>query len=323
MGEKNKMNTIIDLPASEFSPEELIDHLHKNRPCVVRGFLKPDVVQQYLEHINSANLKKYFIGNLPASYMEKTDLASNSYLDAYQSEPCLVHSNILRVWKHNAKNLTRWHYDGNGADLLNISLQGKKRFYLAPPNSLPVYPLTNIAWKYDFQDTHQVEIQPGDMLFLPAYWFHKVLTLEDNTININYMMYNKNNPEKSSSRDRELFGLHRMFGTTMDKEILDIHHEHPDKPNTISCLARGLYECFLFIAIFIIIYAFAKTKKIWWLIMFLLLTGLIIGLYLYTNESLGYDTNGISILIGFYILVITLLFMVFEWNQNQEAYHIL
>jgi hypothetical protein len=248
--------------------------------------------------------------------MEKTDLAQNDYLDAFQEDEKLMHSNIIRVWKHNAKNLTRWHYDGNGADLLNISLQGKKRFYLAPPNSLPVYPLSNIVWKYDFKETHVVEIEPGDMLFLPAYWFHKVLTLENQTININYMMYNKDNHKHASKRDKELFGLHNMFRTSMDKEILSVYQNE----NPISCLARGFYEILLFIAIFVIIYTSARKYKQQWIIMLLLLIGLIGGLYLYFNNELSSDTNGISHIIGFYILALTSFFFVYEWNQHQKEY---
>lgn len=308
--------SLVDLDAVDFSPEDVLQHLKNNRPCVVRGFLSPEDVQMYLDHINSTNLKRYMIGNVPAYVMDKTDLAQNDYLDAFQEEPTLLHANYIRVWKHNAKNLTRWHYDGNGADLLNISLQGKKRFYLAPPNSLPVYPLSNIAWRYDFKETHIVEIEAGDMLFLPAYWFHKVLTLKNDTININYTMYNKENHKYASLRDKEIFGLHNMFGTSMDKEILSVYQNE----NSVACLARGLYEILVFIAIFVIFYAASRKYKQFWMIKTLLLVGLISGLYLYFNKELSIDTNGITHIIGFYILVLTSFFFIYEWNEHQSDY---
>lgn len=308
--------SLIDLPFNQFSPEEVLNHLKTNRPCVVRGFLSPDIVTQYLNHINSTSLKKYMIGNVPAYIMEKADLAPNSYLSAYQSDSELIHCNSLRIWKHNKNNLTRWHYDGNGADLLNISLQGKKRFYLAPPDSLPVYPFSNIAWKYNFKETHVVEIEPGDMLFLPAYWFHKVLTLENQTININYIMYNKQNHQFASKRDRELFGLHNLFKTTMDPEILSLYqNEHP-----VSYITRGVYEMLPFFMILIVMYFIARKYNQLWFMVLILSLSLIVGFYLYLNSSLGVDTNGITIIMGFYLIALTLLFIVYEWNKNQQAF---
>jgi hypothetical protein len=308
--------SLVDLPFHQFSPEELLLHLKTNRPCVVRGFLSPETVKQYVDHIHSTSLKKYMIGNVPAYYMEKTELAPNPYLALYQSDPDIMHSNVLRIWKHNKHNLTRWHYDGNGADLLNISLQGKKRFYLAPPETLPVYPFSNIAWKYNFKETHLVEIEPGDMLFLPAYWFHKVLTLEDHTININYIMYNKQNQQFASKRDQELFGLHNMFRTSMDPEILSLYqNQHP-----VSCMARGIYEMLPFFMVLIVFYFIARKYNKTWFMVSILSISLLIGFYLYLHSSLEVDTNGITMIVGFYLILLTLIFIVFEWNKNQEAF---
>lgn len=307
--------SIIDLSSEDFSPSDVLLHLKNNTPCVVRNFLSQEIMQTYLDHINNTSLTKYKTGNVPAYYMNYKVLAQNNYLDAYQSDPDLIHSNIIRVWKHNSNNITRWHYDGNGADMLNVSLKGKKRFYLAPPNSLPVYPLSNIAL-YDFKETHRVDIKAGDMLFLPAYWFHKVVTLTDDSININYIMYNKKNNKYASSRDKELFGLHNLFNTSMDQQILKLYKTE----NIFSCLARGLYEMFLFISIFLILYFIGKKTKQRWVIYSLLLLGLIIGLYLYYNKELSIDTNGITKIIGFYTLFIIALFFIYDWNEHQSDY---
>jgi hypothetical protein len=309
--------SIIDLDADFFSPEDVVHHISTNKPCVVRGFFSPDIVKHYVGEIKNKNLTRYLIGNVVSEYFEKTKMPFNDYLDAYQRDENLLHCNVIRVWRHNKNNLTRWHYDGNGADLLNISLQGKKRFYLAPPNALPVYPFTNIAWKYDFKETHVVEIEPGDMLFLPAYWFHKVLTLEDNTININYIMYNKNNKKIASKRDQELFALHNLFNTSMDKEIKSIYK---NEGRFIPAIARGLYELFPFIALFVILYSVAKKTKQRWISFGLLLIAIFIGLYLYSLDSLEIETNGMSRIIGFYILVVAAIFFLVEWNQHQEDF---
>jgi len=309
--------SIIDLDADFFSPEDVLHHLSLNKPCVVRGFFAPNIVDHYLEQIRSSKLKKYMIGNVVSEIFEKKEIPFNEYINAYQQDQNLLHSDVIRVWRHNKNNVTRWHYDGNGADLLNISLQGKKRFYLAPPNSFPVYPFTNIAWKYDFKETHLVEIEPGDMLFIPAYWFHKVVTLEDNTININYIMYNKNNKQIASKRDQELFALHNLFNTSMDKEIKSIYI---NQRQLVPSIARGIYEMLPFIALFVIIYYIAKKSKLNWLVYALLFVGLSIGIILYSSDSYEVDTNGISRIIGFYILVLTSIFFIIEWNKRQDDF---
>lgn len=308
--------SIIDLEAENFSPEDVLSHISENRPCVVRGFLSKDIVNYYLDHIKHAKLTKYLIGNVVAEIFEKHQMPFNEYIEAYENDPNLLHSNTIRVWRHNKNNLTRWHYDGNGADLLNISLQGKKRFYLAPPTSFPVYPFTNIAWKYDFKETHLVEIEPGDMLFIPAYWFHKVLTLENNTININYIMYNKKNKEIASKRDKDLFTLHNFFSTSMDPEIKSIYKNEP----IYYAAGRGIYEMLPFIALFIIFYFISKKYKKSWIIILSILLGFIAGMILYTNQSLEVDTNGMSKIIGFYLLIVTSIFFIIEWNENQQAF---
>ena len=38
-----------------------------------------------------------------------------------------------RYWHHDKGHVTRWHFDGDGVQVINICLRGSKRFLLAPP----------------------------------------------------------------------------------------------------------------------------------------------------------------------------------------------
>ena len=300
--------TLIDLDAKDFPPENVIKFLNNNQPFVIRNFLTSAIVSQYLSRINSANLKKYMIGTIPAYALERKDLAKNEYLDVYDANNDLIKSDIIRVWKHHANNLTRWHFDGNGTDLLNISLQGKKRFYLAPPNTNAfMFPLTNIVIN-DFKEKYMVEIEPGDMLFIPAYWFHKVLTLKDNTININYTLFDKKNRKHASSRDIQLFGLHNIFNTNMDKEILDIYKNE----NKLTSLLRGFYEMSIYIVLFICIYLNIKKYNNNRIVNIFFVIGIMTGVYLYDDKQLSFNSCGISELYGVFLLFIFCMLIVYD-----------
>ncbi len=297
---------------SECSPSRLQEHIQENKPCVIRGFFDQDTVSKYIHHINTSNQTKYMIGNVPAYMIDKKHVLPHSHVDTLLSDPNLVHSDVIRLWKHNAGNLTRWHYDGNGTDLLNISLSGSKQFYLAPPNSLPVYPLSSIVLPIDFKETFMVELNQGDMLYIPSYWFHKVITTQDNTMNINYVMYNKNNPRIASTRHQELFMLHKLARTQMDKEILDIHNTPVHRAVT-----RGFIETLpIFLLIFIIYYVLIRysLKLSFIFILFLIITSFII----FGFRGVDTISAGMARILGFYIFIYSMILLVISIPQIQN-----
>jgi hypothetical protein len=119
----------------------------------------------------------------------KTTSCFNEFVESLKEK--ITFNDGIRAWKHNKGNVTQWHYDGNGINIFNICISGRKRFYLSPPGSIPVLPLSNISLKTDIWDEQSVFVEIGvsDMLYLPPYWFHKVITLEDNTLTVNYAFY--------------------------------------------------------------------------------------------------------------------------------------
>ena len=306
--------SIVDLHSSIFSPKDVIAHLKTNRPCVVRNFLSTENIQHYVNHINTTKIISYKIGTISSNYMKNTEIhkEKNEYLELYKNDPDLIQCDRIRIWKHNKNNLTPWHYDGNGTDLLNICLQGRKRFYLSPPLSFPVYPFTNVSIHYDFKEKYNVEIGPGDMLFLPAYWFHKVITLENNSLNINYALFNKHNNQFAPKRDQELYGLHNLFNTTMDPEILSLYKHVPLE----KCILRGSIEMFHLVVLLCIVFAIAKLYKKVWIMPIVYYVLFMVGVYIYTNKNLDYDTCGMSKLYGIFTIYITIVFSILYFWLN-------
>lgn len=150
-------------------------------------------------------------------YIKSTD---NKFINKISAElgEC---SNIkiydeYRVWNHNKNNITQWHYDGNGIDVINICFNGKKKFLLAEPNSQITFPFTNITILETHNKTYEYILEPGDLLLIPRFWFHKVITLKNETITMNFCL--TNNHDTVPINLKMLYNVHNYFNTIMSKQ---------------------------------------------------------------------------------------------------------
>lgn len=98
------------------------------------------------------------------------------------------------------------HYDNNGCHNLNAQITGRKRCTLYPPHELHqlhVFPLggSNPAYNCSRIDVErpgadasslasatawQAELEPGDLLFIPAWWLHTFLHTGEFNSNVNF-----------------------------------------------------------------------------------------------------------------------------------------
>jgi hypothetical protein len=96
------------------------------------------------------------------------------------------------------------HFDA--AENFNFQLRGRKAFWLYPPGVTPYYPLpmfsqtAHISGVYrnglnpdlspfphfDPSKGVRVDLEAGDVLYLPAYWWHQVQSLGDENVNLNF-----------------------------------------------------------------------------------------------------------------------------------------
>jgi hypothetical protein len=100
---------------------------------------------------------------------------------------------LINLWFGPANNITRLHYDVPNNFL--VHLYGRKRITLfAPQDTARLYPFRTKAYnmsqtdidKPDFErfpklaeaQPYEAEIGPGDMLYIPPYWWHQVYSLE-------------------------------------------------------------------------------------------------------------------------------------------------
>lgn len=111
---------------------------------------------------------------------------------------------IMRnLWISRGTITVGLHFDA--AENLNIQIRGRKRFTLFPPGTSRYYPCPMFSQtahmsrvfrdgpdldrprfpKFDPSRGREVVLEEGEILYLPAYWWHQVTSLGDVNINLN------------------------------------------------------------------------------------------------------------------------------------------
>jgi Cupin-like domain len=183
---------------------------------------------------------EYLIGKLKGTSIERAyhfDIAMDHALARDCEVPSLIdflrgRSSVstrrqsMRVWISGKGTQTRWHYDGNSLQVANIQVRGRKRFSLISPET----PLTCFGFgqsaRRGYIDLSEInipvnfticEIMAGDMIFIPQHWYHSVLSLDRENLNINWVWTDKELLMASSSltaiREREYLATLYLLGT--------------------------------------------------------------------------------------------------------------
>lgn len=199
--------------------KKIFDHIKENKPLFIKNFYSN---QNYNNSINEiiklSNESKDKNNFLKGSVYIK--LSNNKFINEISTElgrcPNIKIHDDYRVWNHKKNNITQWHYDGNGIDVINICFNGKKKFILAEPNSQITFPFTNITILETQNKTYEYILEPGDLLLIPRFWFHKVISLKNETITMNFCL--TNNHDTIPINIKMLYNVHNFFNTVMSKE---------------------------------------------------------------------------------------------------------
>jgi Cupin-like domain len=265
--------------------DDFFQHVKSNVPCVIRNaFANIDEMTEYCNN----KLTKYRIGTVDAYKSKKIPPLKTPIVDRLRTDERILVDTHHRVWKHKKGNLTQWHFDANGADLLNISVVGSKDFYLAAPDSFLVFPLSGVCPPIHFKEIIRYRLEAGDILYLPAYWFHKVITLEE-SLNVNVAFYLKNRMNESN-RNSDLHDLHFMFQTKLwvGNGIREVHRPK----HHFRAIVRGFAET-LPIALFLYVLRLTQFYA------FVCALSVSIAILLTCNE----DAMGLFEIIAFFVAV--------------------
>jgi hypothetical protein len=141
--------------------------------------------------------------------------------------------NFVRVWFSQRGDTTPWHYDGNSIHVCNLQLAGRKKWVIvSPDNPLSCIPFSNTCLFRDYalegKRHHEFTLDEGELLFLPRYWFHRVESLGEQNININWVLtpLSKPTPSRTAQREAELIWLKSWLSRMTDplrRRPLDPH----------------------------------------------------------------------------------------------------
>lgn len=203
--------------------KKIFDHIEENKPIHIKNFY-PDV--KYKKSINeiiklsklSNNTNKFLKGS---KYIKlKSNQFINDILRELNKNKNIKATDEYRIWQHKKNNITPWHYDGNGIDVINICFTGKKKFLLAEPNSQITFSFTNLTILETNNKLHEFILEPGDLLLIPRFWFHKVISLENDTTTMNFCITNKYRNNNVPKNLKMLYNLHNLFKTRMSENEL-------------------------------------------------------------------------------------------------------
>lgn len=125
----------------------------------------------------------YYQNNAPQLAAELPELEIARYdfrRNLYGADASMNH----QLWVGQRGGITRMHQDSYMVDVMHVQLVGTKRWYVMGPaarlrlgaNGEPDF----AALVADpSTELHQVDLQPGDVLYLPANWYHRIELLTD------------------------------------------------------------------------------------------------------------------------------------------------
>ena len=140
-------------------------------------------------------------------YKNPTKLLPEGHDDSEQIDqlrPYIEKALSRNLWMSSSGLTVGLHFDP--ADNLNFQLRGSKAFMLYPPGTAAYYPMPMFSQtahisrvyrdgpnpdlsrfpRFDPSKGLRVELSEGDVLYLPAYWWHQVESLGVENVNLNF-----------------------------------------------------------------------------------------------------------------------------------------
>lgn len=146
-------------------------------------------------------------GDVHLYFKNSTDLLPGGMDDSdrlTRLAPYICRAMVRNLWISGPGLTVGLHFDP--AENLNIQLRGRKRFMLYPPGVRSFYPMPLLSQtshisrvfregpeldaarfpRFDPRAATEVTLEEGQVLYLPAYWWHRVDSLGEENINLNF-----------------------------------------------------------------------------------------------------------------------------------------
>jgi hypothetical protein len=223
----------------------IIKSIYDNKPIFIKNYFCENIPYKLINFIKHQNHNNLLLKG--SSIFQNINIFFiNQLVEKIKCEKNIILCNYFRSWNHSKNNVTPWHYDGDGCDVINICLSGKKKFILSPPNSHINFSFSNISIIDLHCKKYEYILEKGDLLLIPKFWYHKVITLKNNTITINLLAVQKNTLIPENIKTIYLF--HNLFKTKMSKVLFlqfNIIKQSVDK--FIFHYIKELFQLFLIV----------------------------------------------------------------------------
>ncbi len=291
--------------------EKINDGIKNNKPIMIKNFLRDynvDFESIINDILDLSNADKHYYTN--GVYTKNLD--SHQFIvdikNKLNKDSNLIYNPKSRYWIHPKGNYTNPHYDGDGTNVLNICLQGKKKFILSPPNSHMNFSFTNLSILDTSEQKYEYILEPNDLLLIPSFWYHEVYCLEESTITINIIFVDSN--IKTPYPQKVKYFFHKLLDTSMNKKskAIDLSTRHL---NLSDFIFDYVFELVSLILIFLLFNFIGKKLNIY-LNEIVLICLLLFALYTH------YNYNGISIILtSNYLLIYIVYTLLFFRSHNQ------
>jgi hypothetical protein len=220
------MKLIIDrIKYTNLNYEDYLQHyISTQTPVLVEGVFAFDAEKVTPEYVKQKfyNEEKKEIGWFDSDLVDNEIITIPGFVtQIMQREEFSVRKSPMRVFMQPGGHVTLPHYDGNSLHGLNLQVLGEKKWILTSPKTpLPCTPFMFAGLvgkefiydpnKYDF---YEFITKPGDLLFVPRYYFHEVHSLGKVNLNNNWV-FTPTTPDESTplgKREVEIVKLRKTW----------------------------------------------------------------------------------------------------------------
>jgi len=213
-----------------FSAEELdldsflLTHFDAETPFIISGIYACDSNQ-----LTSDSIKELFgseskkdMGWYNSAFIDNDVIKIPEIVKKIMSRADMSFRELpMRIFMQPAGHVTLPHYDGNSLHVMNLQVTGKKKWMLTSPYTpLPTMPFMfagmvprNFYYDPDKYDFMEFETLPGDLLFVPRYWYHEVYSLDKINLNFTWVCtpFFPNEGSPLGKREVEIIKLRKML----------------------------------------------------------------------------------------------------------------
>ena len=274
-----------------------------NKPIIIKNYLKKNnsEKEEIINDINNSLDVNYFLSG--SKYITNDYKIINKLKNKLKNKSNkFIVEEKKRCWKHNKGNITRWHYDGNGVDVLNICLKGKKKFIFSKPNSHINFPYSNVSLLKLNKEEEILILEENDLLLIPRFWYHTVETLKDDTYMLSVTVTDIN--VDLDNNKKLLYSLHKYYKTDMCKDNI-INNKSINCIKLFNLLIEYLKESIVLILLVIFLNNYLNDKNKFFNIIINIILLLI-------KDSIGKDSCGMVQLIIINYSIINFLYLFLE-----------